>query len=138
MASAENCAFCSPEQLQERVIRLGELVVSFLSKPAYRPGQTLVIPRRHVKSIEELTDPEIVAVMREVGRVGKILNLSYGWESHQKVAPQQVGNGIAMEHMHYHVVPKHESDEVFAVPESLEAFYIPTDKEIAYYVHKLQ
>lgn len=136
--SIEACAFCTPEQLQERIVRIGEQIISFVSKPAYRPGQTLVIPKRHVESVGELTAEETVEIMREIGRIGSLLDLGYGREMHQKSAPQQVGNGIAMAHLHFHVVPKHADDGVFSVPATFGDFYTPSDAEIAHYVQKLQ
>lgn len=138
MTEIDPCAFCDIESLSDRTIRIGVHTVSILSKPAYRPGQALVIPMRHISTLEDLQPAESIELLREAGRIASLLDAGYGAEIHQKYAPKQPKNGIKMEHLHIHVVPKFETDAVFALPQSFDDFYVPTDDEIDEYLHILR
>ena len=128
-----NCAFCDISGLEWRTIRSGELFLSFVSKPWFRHGQCLVVPKRHVEAPYELNREEGAEIMQELGRLGLALDSGYGTGTMEKFMPQQAENGIKMNHLHYHVFPRqaHE-DNLFPVPQpnSFEGFVMPTDDEV--------
>lgn len=77
---------------------------------------------------------EMVAVFTEIGRLSLKLNLGFGKGLLQKDQPLQLENGIKMNHLHFHIAPRFETDVgLFPVPDpnSFESFVVPTDAEIA-------
>ncbi len=113
MPEPDYCAFCDLDSIADRTIRVGEHIVSFISKPAYCQGQALVIPRRHISTLAELLPEESLELMQEAGRIAGLLDTGFGAEIHQKFAPAQPENGIKMKHLHFHIVPKLEEDKCF-------------------------
>jgi diadenosine tetraphosphate (Ap4A) HIT family hydrolase len=133
MSVETTCAFCDAASLEWRTIRSGELFLSFVSTPWFRPGQCLVIPNRHVAAPHELTREEGAEIMQELGRLGLALDNGFGTGIMEKFMPQQAENGIKMNHLHYHVFPRQaEEDNLFPTPEpnSFEGFVMPTDDEV--------
>jgi diadenosine tetraphosphate (Ap4A) HIT family hydrolase len=52
-----DCPFCQPLP-PERVLAASDAFVASLDGFPIAPGQTLVVPRRHVASLFDLPDPE--------------------------------------------------------------------------------
>jgi diadenosine tetraphosphate (Ap4A) HIT family hydrolase len=128
-----NCAFCDTANLEWRTIRSSDLFLSFVSKPWFRNGQCLVIPKRHVEAPYQLTRDEGAEIMMELGRIGLALDDGFGTGIIEKFMPLQAENGIKMNHLHYHVFPRVENEvALFPVPDpnSFEDFKNPTDNEV--------
>ncbi len=136
-----NCAFCDPEELDWRTIRRDDNMRSVVSNPSFRNGHSLVIPNRHIFRVEELEDQESASIMRELGRLGMLLDNGFGNGVMQKYQPLQAENGIKVSHLHFHVFPRFE-DEVglFPVPEpnSFDGFTRQQPEEVLDMVEKLK
>lgn len=79
--------------------------------------------------------------MTELGRLGVSLDAGYGTGIMQKFAPLQDQNGIKMNHLHFHVFPRRESEEgLFPTPypNDFSAFYKPNEAEAIDLVEKLK
>ncbi len=108
----DRCIFCDPDP--EHVIERGEDCFTILNTYPYAPGHVMVAPYRHVGELGELSDAELLELMRlgrrMVGAQGAAMSpdgfnmgLNLG-----KVA----GAGIA-DHLHLHVVPRWNGDNNF-------------------------
>lgn len=82
-------------------------------------GHTLVVPRRHVETIFELTREEEAALIHAVARAARALRSAFDPDG---LLIQQ-HNGVAgfqtVPHMHFHVIPK-KGDEPFPPAEWVE------------------
>ena len=106
------CVFCSiPDREEERVLEHRELAYVVLNKFPYNPGHLLVVPRRHVGELEDVTADEnaelqallqraVGAIRRETAPDGFNVGLNLG---------RTAGAGIP-EHLHWHVVPRWNGD----------------------------
>jgi ATP adenylyltransferase len=108
----DQCIFCDPEPAH--VIERGEKCFTILNTYPYAPGHVMVAPFRHVGTLDELTEDEMLELMglarRMVGAQraamrpdGFNVGINLG-----KVA----GAGIA-DHLHLHIVPRWEGDNNF-------------------------
>jgi len=108
----DQCIFCDPDPAH--VVERGERCFTILNAYPYAPGHVMVAPFRHVAALDELTEDEMVELMRLARRTvaaqktamtpdGFNVGLNLG-----KVA----GAGIA-DHLHLHVVPRWEGDNNF-------------------------
>lgn len=139
--SKNSCEFCNPDKLKWRTINTGDNFISIVSKPCFREGHCLVIPRRHIQSPYELSKEEGPEIMEELGRLGKLLDRGYGTGIIQKYMPLQSENGVKMNHLHFHVFPRLENEKfLFPVPNpnQFEGFYEPTKSEIEILIDKLR
>lgn len=107
------CTFCEivSGRAEASVAASDELTVAFMDAYPVAPGHVLVVPRRHVPSLDDLSPDEGAALwgmtQRMVRRVrakhaqAVSLHLSDGAEAEQDVP-----------HVHMHVVPRHSGDAV--------------------------
>ena len=107
-----------------------EHCLTILNAYPYAPGHVMVAPVRHVATVEELNEEEMLDTMRLAQRAIRAIRKSMspdgfnlGWNQ-GKVA----GAGIA-DHLHLHVVPRWSGDTNFmplladtdVMPQALEA-----------------
>ena len=133
MKPPEACPFCETDVFAGRIIRESELMVSIVSRPWFREGHSLVIPRRHIVQVGELAIEEAGEVMVELGRLSFALDQGYGTGIAQKYQPLQPQNGIKVNHLHFHVFPRIAQESgLFPVPEpnDFSAFTKPDDNEM--------
>lgn len=109
-----DCVFCGVATGRERawVVDEDEWTMSFLDGSQVTEGHTLVIPRRHVADIWDITGEDMQRVATAVHRVAGLLrarldppgltlfqaNRSAGWQD--------------VFHLHVHVVPRHPGDRL--------------------------
>ena len=77
------------------------------------PGRTLVIPKRHVPTVFELTDAEGAAMMRTVRRVS--LAVARAFRPTGITFYQNNGTGAHQEfpHVHFHIIPRYDGNDEF-------------------------
>ncbi|MFA4668274.1 HIT domain-containing protein [Pyrococcus kukulkanii] len=132
----EGCIFCDfPKENRDKerlILYRGKHAFIIMNNYPYNPGHVMVAPYRHVKSIEDLTDEEMLEIMKLAALVMKAIrkvmkpdgfNLGFNIG---KVA----GAGIDG-HVHLHIVPRWNGDTNFmpviadtkVIPESLKQAY---------------
>ncbi len=144
MSSLElpNCAFCDHQSIEDRVIRIVNTCLSLASSPWYRPDHALVIPKRHIEHVFELSDKERDEYYQEIGRLARRMAdpnypNSVGYQIMVKNQPDQPENGIKMNHLHTHVFPRQLDDELIAGPRSFADMYPPSLQDIAFTQYRL-
>jgi len=95
-----------------RIIR-GEIPVSMIAQDQEvlafvplgweHPGHALVVPRRPVRNLNEMTDAEMVAVMHMVKRIAAAQEKAFG--STGFTLEQNNGRNQEVCHAHFHVIP---------------------------------
>jgi len=99
-----SCIFCqivAGEIPSDRVLETEDLVV-FRDIQAQAPTHLLVVPRRHVGSLDELEDPALAGeLLVTAGRVAREAGLDRGW---RLIANTGVEGGQEVPHLHLHVL----------------------------------
>lgn len=101
------CIFC---HIDRSILAETSLSFAFLDNFPVSKGHTLVIPKRHVVSIWEMTTEEYTDAFSLVGRVKNILQ--------EKFAPQGFNVGVncgeaagqTVFHAHIHLIPRYNGD----------------------------
>jgi ATP adenylyltransferase len=132
----KDCVFCAaPKESRDRenlLLYRGETCYIIMNRNPYNPGHVMVCPYRHIPSVEDLTDEEMMESMKLVNLSIKAIRKSMSPDGFNvginigKVA----GAGIAA-HLHIHIVPRWDGDTSFMpvladvqiVPEALEETY---------------
>lgn len=103
------CLFCS-SILPERIVReSADAIVIFDGFPVSE-GHVLVIPRRHVSSIYELSPAEQAALWEMVGEARQVLIERYAVESFNIGVNDGLEAGQTIGHAHIHVIPRRAGD----------------------------
>lgn len=105
-----NCIFCRiiKGELPARVVKETEEAIAFLDIDPIQKGHVLVLPKRHVPDLTDMTIEENMVVMSLCQNVMKSIRECYPAES---VTIMQ-NNGACMEvpHVHFHIIPRFSED----------------------------
>ncbi|MBD7963720.1 HIT family protein [Fictibacillus norfolkensis] len=85
-----------------------EWVTCFLDIDPFNEGHTLILPKRHVKELTELTNEETKAVMDAAKFISKKLENSFNPDG--ITINQNGGKFSDLTHFHMHVIPRYEND----------------------------
>lgn len=109
------CRFCNLNELKTRILEEKRFVMVILSNPRLMPGHLLVIPRRHVHKISELSPEErneLFATVIEFQE--KILaKIASGCDVRQNCRPFQKEDELKVDHLHIHLQPRELFDELY-------------------------
>jgi ATP adenylyltransferase len=114
----KGCVFCSIHKSrrdkQNGIILRGESNYVVLNKYPYNVGHTLVVPYRHLSSLERLTDEEALEMMQLSRRLVDAMKRSMKPNAFNlgMNLGQAAGAGIPR-HLHMHVVPRWTGDNNF-------------------------
>ena len=106
--------------------------MALMNRFPYNNGHVLVAPVRHVPSLEELSDEEVLdllSVVRKAIRILKAVMNPDGFNVGLNLG-RQAGAGME-EHMHFHIVPRWGGDtnfmtvlgDVRVIPEHIQETY---------------
>jgi histidine triad (HIT) family protein len=97
-------------ELPASIVAEDDCTVAFMDINPWRPGHTLVVPRRHATDLLAIADDDLAHVYATAGRVAEQLRERLGcervhlWNSCGEAAGQAIG------HFHVHVIPGAEDD----------------------------
>jgi len=129
------CIFCpgEKENLSERfILFMGDHSLVMMNKYPYINGHLLVAPLRHVASLDQLENHEMVSLMAMVSHSVAILKKTMEAEGFNLGMNLGKAAGAGVEdHLHFHVVPRWNGDTNFmtvfgdlrVIPEHIEQTY---------------
>jgi len=135
MRKRSGCIFCGIKTMNDKkhyVINRSKHSFSMLNLYPYNNGHVMVAPYRHVKSLELLSDIELLDLMRLVNKTKVSLEKTLKPDGFNVgINIGKVGGAGFAGHVHIHVVPRWSGDTNFmpliagtkVVSESLEAMW---------------
>lgn len=102
------CPFCAIEP--DRTLLISENVVALPDAYPLADGHTLVVPRKHVSSIYELSPTVQSELWELVGKVRSLLMEQFGVDSLNIGLNDGLAAGQTMAHAHIHVIPRRPGD----------------------------
>ncbi|MCD6495657.1 MAG: HIT domain-containing protein [Candidatus Aenigmarchaeota archaeon] len=130
------CVFCriaaGDHNVDSLVLWQNKRFMVIMNLYPYNTGHIQVIPVRHVKALEELTDKEVSEMfilvkkcMKMLKKVLKPIGFNAGLNQGGTAA------GASIEHLHFHIVPRYKTDFGFmdivvgtkVLPEPVEGTY---------------
>jgi diadenosine tetraphosphate (Ap4A) HIT family hydrolase len=102
-----DCIFC---QHDRSVLRQTKLSLAFLDGFPVSKGHTLVVPRRHVGSIWEMTTEEYVDAFNLVRQIKDILQNEFEPQEFNIGANCGEAAGQSVFHAHIHIIPRYAGD----------------------------
>jgi histidine triad (HIT) family protein len=117
-----DCPFCVIDNRKTVVVQQKETVYIALSNPRLVRGHLLVIPKRHVERLSELTENEQHDLWDTVVEYQeKILSsLSTGCDVRQNYHPFQRQNRLKVDHLHIHLIPREFKDQMYQLTQVYE------------------
>jgi len=114
MNKEENCPFCNNIEPKSRILAETDHSIIILSNPALVKAHILVIPKKHVEKISELTRTELDDLINQVLKFQKIILKKFkGCDIRQNYRPFQKQNDLKVDHLHIHLQPRELFDELY-------------------------
>ncbi|MPZ60419.1 MAG: HIT domain-containing protein [Propionibacteriales bacterium] len=113
----EDCPFCRIPSLDDvtgLILARGETTYAVLNLHPYNPGHLMVLPYRHVGTLDGLTDEELLeltTMTRDAVRAVEKASSPHGFNIGLNLGG--VAGGSLSEHLHQHVVPRWGGDANF-------------------------
>lgn len=120
MSKLDKCPFCN---IAKRTLKSNELASVILSNPRKVPGHFLVVPKRHVEKPWELTNDELTDIFALIHFIEQkiIGKLGDGCDVRQNYRPFVGQNGLKVNHVHFHVIPRSNEDYIYQISEKYDS-----------------
>ncbi|MCL1877001.1 HIT domain-containing protein [Candidatus Saccharibacteria bacterium] len=97
------CVFCD---MRDKYIFYEENgIVMTVSLYAYVDGQIMIVPRRHIRSVKDLTAAEWETIRKFMYLAKKIIRETHNIKGMQIVQKDGVDAQSTVEHLHFHCIP---------------------------------
>ena len=108
------CTFCqiANGELPAQVVYRDADVVAFLDRAPLLPGHVLVMPTRHVETLDDLPDDLLAPVFGAVRRTSIAVQKALRAEGSFVATNTRVSQSVP--HLHVHVVPRNKGDGLFS------------------------
>lgn len=113
----DDCVFCKiiKGELPCYKIYEDDMTLAFLDISKDSDGHTLVIPKKHYKSIIDCDSEYLEAVMRTVQKVGQHY-LTCGYEGFNILNANDKSAQQSIFHLHIHIIPRKTGDNIDGYP----------------------
>ena len=102
------CPFCNLPL--ERIERQNELALALIDGYPVSAGHTLVIPRRHVASAEDLTEAEVTSIWRLLQEMRHVIRQRHAPDGFNIGVNDGAAAGQTVHHVHFHLIPRYKGD----------------------------
>lgn len=114
----EGCVLCNSLKFamdeDSLVIEVGESTFTLMNLYPYNNGHLMIIPKRHIKNLEDLDASESLEVMNELKRMKKALTAVSNPDGFNIGANIGKVSGAGIDdHIHFHIVPRWNGDTNF-------------------------
>ena len=106
-----DCIFCKiiNKEIPSHKVYEDENVYAFLDITQGTKGHTLIIPKKHVKNVYDLTEKEAVNIFKVVPKIANALKKSFN-----PIGLNIISNNDkplqSVFHFHIHLIPRYEND----------------------------
>jgi histidine triad (HIT) family protein len=78
-------------------------------------GHTIVIPKKHYITLEDIPDYELSEIYKTVKIIAKILYEKLGIDGYNILQNNFTAAGQVVKHFHVHIIPRNIGDDTFKV-----------------------
>jgi histidine triad (HIT) family protein len=112
---ADDCIFCKiiAGEIPSAKIYEDEQILAFLDIGPLSEGHCLVIPKEHYLRFEQLPDDLASALARQIAPVARAVVQAVHAEGYNVLNNNGRCAGQLVEHVHFHIIPRHSGDGVF-------------------------
>jgi len=113
------CVFCKiiTGEIPSYKIYEDDQVFAFLDIKPVHPGHTLVISKKHVANLEEISETDLQAVILTVKKIGQMLKNKLGVLGYNVSLNNDPVAGQEIPHLHFHIIPRKIHDGLKLFPQ---------------------
>ena len=109
-----DCIFCKiiAGQIPSTIVHSDENTFSFLDINPANKGHTLVLPRKHYGSLNQIPAQELGRIFETVQNISKAMEKGLGAEGYNILMNNHKVAGQMVDHAHIHIIPRFSGDHV--------------------------
>jgi histidine triad (HIT) family protein len=132
------CTFCqiASGEIPAQIVYRDENVVAFLDRAPLLHGHVLVMPLRHVETLDDLPDDLVAPVFAAVRRTSVAVQKALRAEGSFVATNTRVSQSVP--HLHVHVVPRNKGDGLFSTRLIWQRKKYENDSEMAEIATKIR
>ena len=135
---SNSCVFCqvADGELPAHIVHRDDDVIAFLDRAPLALGHVLVMPMKHVESLDDLPDDLLAPVFGAVRRTSIAVQKALRAEGSFVATNTRISQSVP--HLHIHVVPRNKGDGLFSTRLIWQRKKYETDSEMAETATKIQ
>ena len=110
----DECVFCkiiSGKASTEKLYEDGKTLAFLDIFPASK-GHSLVIPKKHYRTLSDMNEEDLAATIKTVQKIGKAVAKAMNADGFNVVQSNERAAGQVIFHVHFHVIPRKEGDKL--------------------------
>lgn len=119
------CPFCDRSTVEGRIIAETGLMMAFPTNIPITPGHTLIVPKRHAATFDDLSLQEKISLEQMRGAIVGALAKTMGAQGFNYAWNEGAVAGQSVPHFHLHIVPRTAGDAGVLGYEPREFLYRP-------------
>ena len=108
----QDCIFCKivGKEISSKIVFENESNLAFLDINPISEGHTIVIPKNHYKTIEDMPNDELNRLFQAVKQVAILLHNKLNLDGYNIVQNNYKAAGQEVNHSHIHIIPRSFGD----------------------------
>lgn len=101
----DDCIFCkiAKKEIKSQIVYEDDICLAFKDISPQAPFHVLLIPKKHIESINEITDDDLNIVSHLLKKISNIAN-NLGIQSYRVVSNVGTEAGQSVFHLHFHII----------------------------------
>ncbi|MDO8592446.1 MAG: HIT family protein [bacterium] len=114
-----DCIFCKiiSGEVPSLKVYEDEFTLAFLDINPVNPGHTLVVPKKHLVNFEDADEETLCRLIKIVKKVGFSLKNNLSAPGYNVAVNNDPIAGQVVPHLHFHVIPRKENDNIKLWPQ---------------------
>ncbi len=115
--SSKDCIFCKivRDEIPSKKIYENEKCLAFLDISPISRGHTIVIPKNHSLTIEDVLEDDFIAVFKVVKDLAVHIRKQLKCGGYNILQNNFKPAGQVIDHFHVHIIPRNEDDDRFKI-----------------------
>lgn len=106
------CPLCEEVETGGGIVVDADTAVSLLDKHPVSPGHCLILPRRHIDSVWELSREDVMALYEVMAETQHIVRSRFEPDGYNIGVNAGKAAGQSIDHLHIHLIPRYFGDDV--------------------------
>ncbi len=108
------CIFCKiiKKEIPAYIVYEDDVAIAFLDINPVSEGHLLVVPKKHVSRLTELSEEEAAEFIKKVQKVAKMVEEKLS-KDYNIVINQGERAGQVIQHLHFHIIPRYGNEKLF-------------------------
>ncbi|PLX27872.1 HIT family protein [Candidatus Parcubacteria bacterium] len=115
-----DCIFCKiiNGSIPGYIVYEDNKVMAFFDILPISRGHTIIVPKKHVADLEDLTNEDMCALSLVVKKIGRAVTEGLGVKGYSIFLDNKSAANQHVPHVHFHLVPREEGDGLERWPQS--------------------